>query len=243
MLKNYITITIRNLLRNRVYSTINIVGLSLGLACAMLIILYTKDELSYDRFHSNGPNIYRIVHNRLNPDGSTDNMGGNTGPFQGPKFSAYIPEIESFVRFNGAHKELKQGNYEAEAKWKQMMLFGAIVTIFISCIGLFGLFVLSAEKRTKEARIRKILSASVTAVVFTLSKDFLKLIAIALIIAMPAAQLFTNKWLENYPYRIGLDWKMFAATGFLVVVLSLITVSFQVVRAAIANPVDSLRNE
>ena len=134
-------------------------------------------------------------------------------------------------------------HYEAEAKWKQMMLFGAIVTIFISCIGLFGLSVLAAEKRTKEVGIRKILGASVTAVVATLSKDFLKLIAIALIIAMPVAQLFTNKWLENYPYRIGLDWKMFAATGFLVVVLSLITVSFQAVRAAIANPVDSLRNE
>jgi len=105
MLKNYINTTIRNLLRNKVYSAINIVGLSLGLACAMLIILYTKDELSYDRFHTKGPSIFRIVHKRLNPDGSTDNMGGNTGPFQGQKFSAYIPEIESFVRFNGAHKE------------------------------------------------------------------------------------------------------------------------------------------
>ena len=134
-------------------------------------------------------------------------------------------------------------NYEAEAKWKQMMLFGAIFTIFISCIGFFGLSVLSAEKRTKEVGIRKILGASVSAVVATLSKDFLKLVTMALIIAMPVAWLFTNQWLENYPYRIGLDWRMFAAAGFLVVVLSLITVSFQAVRAAVANPVDALRNE
>ena len=139
------------------------------------------------------------------------------------------------------HENLQ--HYEAEAKWKQMMLFGAIFTIFISCIGLFGLSVLSAEKRTKEVGIRKILGASVSAVVTTLSKDFLNLVAMALIIAMPVAWLFTNKWLENYPYRIGLDWKMFAAAGFLVVVLSLITVSFQAVRAAVTNPVDSLRNE
>ena len=75
----------------------------------MLIILYTKDELNYDRFHAKGSYIYRIVHKRINPDGSIDNMGGNTGPLQGPKFKSYIPEFESFVRFNGAYKELKQG--------------------------------------------------------------------------------------------------------------------------------------
>ena len=134
-------------------------------------------------------------------------------------------------------------SYEAEAKWKQIMLFGAILTIFISCIGLFGLSVLSAEKRTKEIGIRKVLGASVKRVVTILSKDFLKLVFISLIIAIPAAWLAANKWLENYPYRIALDWWLFASAGILVVLIALVTVSFQAIKAAIANPVKSLRAE
>lgn len=134
-------------------------------------------------------------------------------------------------------------NYEAEAKWKQIVLFGAILTIFISCIGLFGLSVLSAEKRTKEIGIRKVLGASVSSVVAALSKDFLKLVFIALLIAMPLARLAANKWLENYPYRITLSWWMFSVAAVSVLFIALATVSFQSIKAAIANPVKSLRTE
>lgn len=134
-------------------------------------------------------------------------------------------------------------NYEAEEKWKQIMLFGALLTIFISCIGLFGLSVLSAEKRTKEIGIRKVLGASVKIVVTILSKDFLKLVFISLIIAIPAAWMAANKWLQNYPYRITLSWWLFASGAILVILIALLTVSFQAIRAAIANPVKSLRTE
>jgi putative ABC transport system permease protein len=134
-------------------------------------------------------------------------------------------------------------NYEAEAKWKQIMLFGAILTIFISCIGLFGLSVLSAEKRTKEIGIRKVLGASVSSVVAALSKDFLKLVMLAMCIAIPVAWLVAAKWLEHYPYRINLSWWMFAAAGVLVTFIAIATVSFQAIKAAIANPVKSLRTE
>jgi putative ABC transport system permease protein len=123
------------------------------------------------------------------------------------------------------------------------MLFAAILTIFISCIGLFGLSVLAAEKRTKEVGIRKVLGASVRGVVTILSEDFLKLICIALIIAIPAAWMVANKWLQNYPYRITLSWWLFAFAAILVIMIALITVSFQAIRAAIANPVKSLRTE
>ncbi len=133
--------------------------------------------------------------------------------------------------------------YESEAKWKQVILFGAILTIFISCIGLFGLSVLSAEKRLKEIGIRKVLGASVQAVVTTLSKDFIKLIIIALIIAMPAAWYATSKWLENYPYRVQLNPWMFIIAGLLVIMVALVTVSYQAIRAAMSNPVKSLRTE
>ncbi|MEJ7679037.1 MAG: FtsX-like permease family protein [Segetibacter sp.] len=134
-------------------------------------------------------------------------------------------------------------NYEAEAKWKQIMLLSAVLTIFISCIGLFGLSVLSAEKRTKEIGIRKVLGASVQNVVSILSKDFIKLVIIALLIAIPVAWLAANKWLENYPYRMPLSWSMFAAAALLVIGVGLFTVSFQAIKAAVANPVKSLRTE
>jgi putative ABC transport system permease protein len=134
-------------------------------------------------------------------------------------------------------------NYEAEAKWKQIMLFGAILTIFISCIGLFGLSVLSAEKRTKEIGIRKVLGASVANIITTLSTDFLKLVILSMIVAIPAAWLVAGKWLENYPYRISLSWWMFSIAAIVVVMIALATVSFQAIKAAIANPVKSLRTE
>src|SRR5204862_5405510 len=117
--------------------------------------------------------------------------------------------------------------YADVEKWKQIILFSAILTIFISCIGLFGLSVLSAEKRTKEIGVRKVMGASVSRVVTILSKDFLKLVSIALVIAMPLSWLVANKWLQNYPYRITLSWWLFASAGILVIFIALATVSFQ----------------
>jgi putative ABC transport system permease protein len=133
--------------------------------------------------------------------------------------------------------------YADVEKWKQIILFGAMLTIFLSCIGLFGLSVLSAEKRTKEIGIRKVLGASVQQIVTALSTDFIKLVAIALIIATPLVYIAANKWLQNYPYRIKMSWWLFASAGILVMLIALFTVSFQSIKAAIANPVKSLRTE
>ena len=133
--------------------------------------------------------------------------------------------------------------YADVEKWSQIILFGAILTIFISCIGLFGLSVLSAEKRTKEIGIRKVLGASVQQIVTMLSTDFIKLVAMALIIATPLVYIAANKWLLNYPYRIEMSWWLFASAGVFVVLIALFTVSFQSIKAAVANPVKSLRTE
>lgn len=133
--------------------------------------------------------------------------------------------------------------YEAEQRWKQIMLFSAILTIFISCIGLFGLSVLAAEKRTKEIGIRKVLGASVSSVITILSTDFLKLVMISLLVSIPVAWIVSNKWLENYPYRVQLQWQLFAVAAIMVICIALFTVSFQAIRAAIRNPVKSLRTE
>ena len=133
--------------------------------------------------------------------------------------------------------------YADVEKWKQIILFAAILTIFISCIGLFGLSILSAEKRTKEIGIRKVFGASVQDIVTTLSADFIKLVVIALIIASPLVYIAANKWLQNFPYRISISWWVFASAGILVMLIALFTVSFQSIKAAMANPVKSLRTE
>ncbi len=138
---------------------------------------------------------------------------------------------------------LNAEQYNSEAKWKQIISFGATLTIFISCIGLFGLATLSAERRKKEIGIRKVLGASVTAIATKLSNDFLNLVIVAAVIASPAAWWAMSKWLENYPYRIAINgWIFFFAT-IIVLLIALVTVSFQSIKAAMANPVKSLRTE
>ena len=134
-------------------------------------------------------------------------------------------------------------SYDKEAKWKQIVTFSAILTIFISCIGLFGLATLSAERRKKEIGIRKVLGASVEGIVRKLSADFLKLVIISTVIAIPAAWWAMQKWLENYPYRIEINSWIFLLAAALVMLIAVVTVSFQSIGAALSNPVKSLRSE
>src|SRR5215472_319164 len=110
MFKNYLKTAFRNLARNKVYSFINIIGLSLGLASAMLIILYIKDEVSYDRFHKNVGNIYRIVTQGIEKNGAKGRKDPNTGYLQGPRFSKNVPEIKSFVRLQSGEENIKIDN-------------------------------------------------------------------------------------------------------------------------------------
>lgn len=133
--------------------------------------------------------------------------------------------------------------YGTEHRTAKLIDLATGVTIFISCLGLFGLATLTAFQRTKEIGIRKVLGASVSGIVAMLSKDFVKLVFVAIIIASPIAWWAMNKWLEDFAYRIDIEWWVFALAGFLAVVVALLTVSWQAVRAAVANPVDSLRDE
>lgn len=134
-------------------------------------------------------------------------------------------------------------NYESEAKWKQIMLFGAILTIFISCIGLFGLATLSAEKRMKEIGIRKVMGATVSSVVALLSKDFLKLVALSFLFSFPLAYFASTKWLENYPYRENFNFMIMVFTALVTIVVALLTVSWHSIKTALMNPVKSLKTE
>ena len=136
-----------------------------------------------------------------------------------------------------------QKAYETEQKWKEIMLFGAILTIFISCIGLFGLATLSAEKRTKEIGIRKVLGASIGSIVTLLSTDFIKLVSFSFAFSFPLAYIATQKWLESYPYRAEQSWWIFGITAIISLGVALLTVGWQSIKAAMMNPVRSLKSE
>jgi putative ABC transport system permease protein len=139
--------------------------------------------------------------------------------------------------------DINTRNYETEAKWKQIISIASSLFIFISCIGLLGLVILSIEQRTKEIGIRKVLGAAVSGIVMLVSKEFIILISIAFVIAVPVGYFAINKWLQDFAYRISIGWWMFALAGILVIVIALLTMSFQAMKAAIANPVKSLRTE
>ncbi len=225
--KNPIGQTVNFWYRNKIYTVIGVVK--------DYHYQSLNQKIGPQLFTMNPDNPYGTVFIKIKPNTASSALKTIQS-----KFKQLFPlSPYSYVFMND--KNIKA--YDAEAKWKQIMLFGAILTIFISCIGLFGLSVLSAEKRTKEIGIRKVLGASVNRVVVILSKDFLKLVSISLIIAIPAAWIVSNKWLENYPYRISLSWWLFASGAVLVVLIALITVSFQAIKAAVANPVKSLRTE
>jgi putative ABC transport system permease protein len=133
--------------------------------------------------------------------------------------------------------------YRTEQRVGKIALTFSMLAIFIACLGLFGLATFIAEQRTKEIGIRKVLGASVQGIVQLLSKDFIKLVAIAFVIAAPLAWWAMHTWLQDFAYRINIEWWMFAAAGFSALFIALITVSFQAIRAAIMNPVKSLRTE
>ena len=133
--------------------------------------------------------------------------------------------------------------YRSEQRAGKIALIFSVLAIFIACLGLFGLATFIAEQRTKEIGIRKVLGASVPGITMLLSKDFLKLIFIAALISFPVAWYFMNNWLQDFAYRIKIDWWIFTVAIIIVLLVAMITVSFQAIKAAIANPAKSLRTE
>jgi putative ABC transport system permease protein len=139
--------------------------------------------------------------------------------------------------------EAFENMYRQERRVGTVALAFALLAIIIACLGLFGLATYIAEQRTKEIGIRKVLGASVTNIVRMLSTDFVKLVMLAFVIATPIAWWFMHTWLQEFAFRIDLNWMIFAVTGIVALIVALITLSFQAIRAAIANPVDSLKTE
>ncbi len=155
-------------------------------------------------------------------------------------YATIFPE----VAFDGTfYDDSLKNYYRAEEQMGLLYRVFAGLTIFIACLGLFGLSAFMAEARTKEIGVRKVLGASVASIVSLLSTDFLKLVLIAIVIASPIAWFAMNRWLQDFAYKINIEWWVFALAGLLAVGIALLTVSFQSVKAALMNPVKSLRSE
>jgi len=162
-----------------------------------------------------------------------------------------LAQIESVIKKNNPGYPFEYNFMDADFDklFKSEMLVAklsrlfAILTIFISCLGLFGLAAYTAERRTKEIGIRKVLGATVANMVSLLSKDFLKLVFVAVIVASPIAWYIMSNWLQDYAYRINIQWWIFVMAAILTLLIAFLTVSIQAIKAAIANPVNSLRTE
>ena len=184
-----------------------------------------------------GPALgYNVINFKINP---TPSFAENLAKAE-KVFKQYNPQYPFNCRFYDKEYAMK---FADEQRAGTLAALFAGLTIFISCLGLFGLATYMAQNRTKEIGIRKVLGASVTNIAGLLSKEFLELVALSFIIGSPVAWMIMHKWLTNYDYRISIQWWVFASAGLLSFAIAIVTVSFQAIKAAIANPVKSLRTE
>jgi putative ABC transport system permease protein len=203
---------------------------------------------------TNDFHIYSLQHKiepltiMLAPPSEQDNMYVRINPAKTSEALAYISQVyktfdaEASPDFHFLDENFSK-QYQAEQRQGNVLLAFAILAIMIACLGLFGLAAFAAEARTKEIGVRKVLGASIQDVVLMLSRDFVKLVLIAIAIGTPIAVYAMNKWLQNFEYRETLSWWIFALAGMISIVIALATVSSQALKSALTNPVKSLRAE
>jgi ABC-type antimicrobial peptide transport system permease subunit len=182
----------------------------------------------------NGPGSFVDI--RMNPKVSTHDALVKIESV----FKKYDPDSPFDYQFTDDEYAKKFANEERVGK---LAGFFTILAIFISCMGLFGMASFMAEQRTKEIGVRKVLGASVFGLWRLMSKEFVLLVTISLLIAIPIAYYFMFGWIQNYKYHAELSWWIFGATAVGAIVITLLTVSYQSIKAALANPVKSLRSE
>lgn len=199
---------------------------------------------------------FENLHNHIQPCGFTCTIMGNRfgyliASLRSDNYGAAIKKIQQSwtkllpgnpFRYSFLDQDF-QRNYESEQRASGIVSSFTIIAILIACLGLFGLSAFSAEQRVKEIGIRKVLGASTSQVTLLLSKNFLSLVGIAILIALPVAWYLMNRWLQTFAYRTPLHWWIFALSGITAITVALATISFQSVKAALSNPVESLRSE
>ncbi len=208
------------------------------------IIGVVKDFHAYSLQHKIEPMVMMMPPN----DKEKDNLYVKLTKGKTTQALAYLKNVYTkFDNNNTADFHFLDENFEkqyaAEQKQEQLALSFTVLAFIIACLGLLGLVIFATAQRIKEIGIRKVLGASVTSITLMLGKDFIKLVFIATLIAVPVSWIAMNKWLQDFAYRINIEWWMFLLSGGLTMLIALITVSFKAIKAAIANPVKSLRTE
>ncbi len=181
----------------------------------------------------------RYYFNNLSVKFSGNNLAASLSYLENT-WKKFLPEIPYQYTFLDENFDKL---YEAEQRQGNIFTIFACIAIFIACLGLFGLSAFAISQRIKEIGIRKVLGADVSTIVALLSKDFLKLVGLSAIVAFPVAWYFMNNWLRDFAYRISMPWWIFIIAGIVAALIALITISFQAIKAAVANPVKSLRTE
>jgi len=214
-----------------------------GNATEMTVVGVTRDFHIYSLQHKIEPLVIQLA-----PPMEQDNMYVRINAAKTPEALAYISQVyktfdpEARPEFHFLDENFAK-QYQAEQRQGNVLLAFAILAILIACLGLFGLAAFAAEARTKEIGVRKVLGASIQDVVLMLSKDFVKLVLVAIAIGTPVAVYAMNKWLQNFEYRETLSWWVFALAGIIAIVIALATVSSQALKSALTNPVKALRAE
>jgi putative ABC transport system permease protein len=202
-------------------------------------------DFNFESLHESiNPIVFFIPRNRTNFSNVSIKISGNNIQSTLSHIEKTWQQFQSGFPYQYTFLDESFGQlYEAEQRQGRLFTIFSGIAIFIACLGLFGLAAFATSQRVKEIGVRKVLGASVGNIVTLISKDFVWLVLIAAVIAVPVAWYAMSSWLEDFAYRINLPWWMFALAGFLALLVALGTVSFQAVRAAVANPVNSLRSE
>jgi putative ABC transport system permease protein len=202
-----------------------------------------------DDFHSE--NLYKPLEAYAFHNAPTEGRAFVLVKLSGGNLKTNMDKLEAIYKKsipNGAFEftfldQFLQNLYVSDQRTAKIVLIFSALAIFIACLGLFGLAAFIAEQRTKEIGIRKVLGASIGNIVLLLSGNFIRLVLLAVIIAIPVSWWMMNSWLQDFAFRISIGWTVFVLAGLTVIAIALLTVSFQALKAAMTNPVKALRSE
>lgn len=230
-MRNYLLVALRRLRRDKIHSFINIASLAIGLTIVLLIGLWILDECTFDRYNPHYDHIARLM--------QFETTNGNTAAIR-TAFLHILPDAVFDYRFVDEQFARKFLN---ETRIGTLAAFFAGFALFISALGIFGMASFTAEQRIREIGVRRILGATVLGIWRMLTGEFILLVGLSLLIAAPLASLIMHRWLQNYTFHTHLTWEIFAGTASGTLAITLLTVSWTAIRAALTNPINALRNE
>jgi hypothetical protein len=233
MIRNHFKIAFRNLWKHRAFTFINVMGLTAGMSACFLIALYVHFELSYDSFNKKADRIYRLSTD-LKTTSETLNYSISSWAFA-PNLKNEFEEVEAFTRISTRNYLVRKG----DLKFKEEKTVFADSSLF----NVFDFELIKGDPKTALKDQMSIVFTSISSIVGLLSKDFLILVLLAFFVASPLAWFGMNKWLQNFAYQTDIEWWVFVVAAVLSASIAFATISFQSIKAALMNPVKSLRSE